>query len=444
MKGVYRENNMPDNQIKPFGRFLMLWAGDFYANTASGLSAFALAIFMFEMTGKVTSVALTALSAFLPAMLLNPLAGVLADRFDRRLMMILGDGCSALGLLYILLCMMTGRVGEWQIYLGVGISSGFTALLEPSYKATITDLLTKEQFAKASGLVQAAGSAKFLLSPLIAGFLLTITDIRTVLIIDISTIAVTLPITMFIKKQIVSNRIASVKTESDKQSFFRELAEGWRTISANKGLLWMIVLISTVTFYVGFLQTLFTPMMIAISDIKTLGMVESVSAAGMLIGSLILGVCTVTRKYVNQLVTALVSAGLFIALLGVTSNVFVIAVCAFLFFTSLPFANTSADVLIRATIPGEKQGRAWGLIGALSQFGYAAAYAVSGVLADHVFNPLLRENGALSSTIGRITGVGEGRGIALMLIVSGALLVVSAFIMGKIPSIRVLEEALSI
>jgi MFS family permease len=421
------------------GRFMMLWAGDFYANTASGLSAFALAIFMFEMTGKVTSVALTALSAFLPAMLLNPLAGVLADRFDRRLMMILGDGCSALGLLYILLCMMTGCVGEWQIYLGVGISSSFVALLEPSYKATITDLLTKEQFAKASGLVQAAGSAKFLLSPFIAGFLLTVTDIRTILIIDISTIAVTLPITMFIKKQ-----IASPKTGRGTQGFFRELAEGWRTIAANKGLFWIIILISTATFYVGFLQTLFTPMILAITDVKTLGMVESVSSAGMLAGSLILGVCTVTRKYVNQLAAALVSAGLCIALLGVTVNVCVIAACAFLFFMSLPFANTSADVLIRANIPGETQGRAWGLIGALSQFGYAAAYAVSGVLADCVFNPLLRENGALSSSIGRITGVGEGRGIALMLIVSGVLLVVSASFMGKIPSIRALEEALSI
>jgi MFS family permease len=426
------------------GRFMMLWAGDFYANIASGLTAFALGIFMFEMTGKAASVALTTLFAFLPAMLLNPLAGVLADRFDRRLLMILGDGFSALGLVYILLCMMTGRIHEWQVYLGVGTSSCFVALLEPSYKATITDLLTKEQFAKASGLVQTAGSAKFLLSPLIAGLLLTITDIRTILIIDISTIAVTLPITMFVKNQIVSNRIASPKTGRGKQGFFSELAEGWRTISANQGLLWMIILISTVTFYVGFLQTLFTPMMLAISDVKTLGIVESVSAAGMLAGGLVLGIFTVTRKYVTQLVAGLVFAGLFIALFGVTVNIFVIAVCGFLFFMSLPFANTSAEVLIRANIPGEKQGRAWGLIGALSQFGYAAAYAVSGVLADQVFNPLLRKNGALASSIGRIIGIGEGRGLALMLVVSGALLVVSAIIMGKIPSIRALEEALTI
>ena len=432
-----RATVMTNKQEKSFGRFMVLWAGDFYANIASGLTAFALAIYMFDMTGTATSVALTTLFAFLPSILLNPLAGVLADRFDRRLMMIIGDGCSAFGLVYILFCIMSGNVSAWQIYLGVGFNSVFVALLEPSFKATITDLLTKEQFAKASGLVQVAGSAKFLLSPLIAGFLLMITNIQTILIIDITTIVITVPIAMLVKKW-----LGHTKIEHEKHGFFKEFAEGWRTISENKGLLWMILLISLVTFYVGFLQTLYTPMMLTITDAKTLGIVESISAVGMLVSSLVLGIFTITRKYVSQLVIGLVLAGVFIALLGFTANVYVIGVAGFLFFAALPFINTSADVLTRANIPDGKQGRAWGLIGVLSQFGFVIAYAVSGVLADHVFNPLLVENGALASSVGRIIGVGDGRGIGLLLIVSGILLVISAAVMGKIRSIQALEKTL--
>jgi MFS family permease len=378
------QTGMPSKQEKSFGRFMLLWAGDFYASIAGGLTAFALSIYMFEMTGTATSVALTTLFAFLPSVLLSPLAGVLADRFDRRLMMIIGDGCSALGLVYILLCIASGNVSEWQIYLGVGFSSIFVALLEPSFKATITDLLTKEQFAKASGLVQVAGSSKFLFSPLIAGFLLSVTDIRTILIIDITTIAVTVPIAALVKKW-----LGRRKPEQEKQSFLRGFAEGWRTISDNKGLLWMILLISLVTFYIGFLQTLYTPMMLTITDAKTLGIAQSLSAAGMLVSSLLLGILTITRKYVRQLVVGLGFAGAFIALLGFTANIYIIAVSGFLFFAALPFINTGADVLTRANIPDDKQGRAWGLIGVLSQFGFILAYAVSGVLADHVFNPLL-------------------------------------------------------
>jgi MFS family permease len=413
---------------------MVLWAADFYASIASGLTAFALGIYMFEMTGTATSVALTVLFAFLPAMLLNPAAGVLADRFDRRLMMIIGDGCSALGLVYILFCIMTGGISEWQVYLGVGVNSAFVALIEPAFKATITDLLTKEQFAKASGLVQIAGSAKFLLSPFIAGFLLTVTDIKAILIIDITTIAVTVPVTMLVKKQ-----LAIEKAEHDRQGFFKDFADGWRVISSNKGLLLMISIISLVTFYVGFLQTLYTPLMLTITDSKTLGIVESISAVGMLVSSILLGVFTITRKYVNQLVAGLIMSGVFIALLGLTTNVFVIAISGFLFFAALPFVNTSADVLTRSNIPDDKQGRAWGLIGILSQFGFVVAYAVSGFLADHVFNPLLTPNGALSSTVGRIVGIGDGRGIGFMLIVSGFLLVISAVVMGRFRSIRTLE-----
>ena len=352
--------------------------------------------------------------------------------------MIIGDGCSALGLAYILLCIMAGAISEWQIYLGVGLSSVFVALIEPSFKATITDLLTKEQFAKASGLVQVAGSSKFLLSPFIAGFLLTATNIQTILVIDISTIVVTIPIAALVKKW-----LGRTRAEGKKQGFFKDFAEGWQTLSSNKGLLWMILLISLVTFYVGFLQTLYTPMMLAITDAQTLGVVESVSAVGMLVSSIVLGTLTITRKYVKQLVVGLALAGVFIALLGATANVYVIGVCGFLFFATLPFVNTSADVLTRANIPDEKQGRAWGLIGVLSQAGFVVAYALSGLLADRVFTPLLVEDGALASTIGQVIGIGDSRGIGLLLIVSGSLLVISAFGMGKVRSIQALEAALS-
>jgi DHA3 family macrolide efflux protein-like MFS transporter len=78
-----------------------------------------------------------------------------------------------------------------------------------------------------------------------------------------------------------------------------------------------------------------------------------------------------------------------------------IAGAAFLFFAALPFINTSADVLIRKNIPNEAQGRAWGIIGILSQIGYVVAYALAGVLTDHIFNPLLRHGGILASTVGR-------------------------------------------
>ncbi|MCL1963923.1 MAG: MFS transporter [Firmicutes bacterium] len=421
---------------KSFHRFLVLWSADIISSIAVGMTAFALGVYVFNLTGNATDVALVTLFAFLPSVLLNPLAGVLADRLDRRLLMIAGDSLSAVGLVYMLLCILSGPIEMWQIYLGVGVNSIFTALLEPSFKATITDLLTKEEFAKASGLVQLAGSAKFLLSPFIAGLLLSFTRIETILLIDISTLLVTLPATLFVKRGLAKVAYG----ERAKQSFWKDFQDGWRAITVNRGVLLVIVMISVATFYIGFLQTLFTPMLLGITDAKTLGVLESVSAVGMLVSSLLLGMVTVTKKYVRQLVTGLALAGVFIAMIGLKANVWLIGAFAFLFFAALPFVNTSADVLVRRNIPDDKQGRAWGLIGILSQLGFVIAYAVSGVLADSVFNPLLEAGGGLAPTVGKIIGTGQGRGIGLLLIFSGVLLFVLALLMGRVRSIRALEE----
>ena len=64
------------------------------------------------------------------------------------------------------------------IFVGITFSSIFTSLLEPSYRATLTDILEEENYAKASGLIQVAGSAKYLISPVIAGMILSVADIR--------------------------------------------------------------------------------------------------------------------------------------------------------------------------------------------------------------------------------------------------------------------------
>ena len=158
-------------QKSNFGKFLLLWAGELISSVGGGLTSFGLGVYVFGQTGSAASMALVTLLAFLPTLLLSVPAGVLADRYDRRLLMMLGDGCSALGIIYILICMMNGGASLPQICIGVFVSSVFSSLLEPSYRATVSDLLTKEEFSKANGLVSLAGSARYLISPLVAGLL---------------------------------------------------------------------------------------------------------------------------------------------------------------------------------------------------------------------------------------------------------------------------------
>lgn len=274
---------MKNNTGKSFGAFMLLWSGGFISAIGSGLTSFGLGVYIFQQTGKASQMALVTLLAFLPSLLLGPVAGVLADRYDRRLLMVLGDSLSAVGLLFILVSLMQGEARLWQICVGVTISSVFASLLEPAYKATITDLLDPEQYSKASGLVQIAGSAKYLVSPVLAGFLLTISDIRLLLLLDICTFFVTVSTTLAVKKDLKGR-----KAEKG-SSFSAELKTGWDALTGKKGILTLVVMGALITFCLGVIQTLASPMVLSFSDSATLGTLMTVITLGMLVSSAVLG-----------------------------------------------------------------------------------------------------------------------------------------------------------
>lgn len=423
-----------NNSKKPFKKFLLLWSGEFVSAIGSGLTSFGLGIYIFEQTGKASAMAFVILLSFVPSLLLSPIAGVLADRYDRRILMVLGDSLSVVGLVYILICLLQGEAQVWQIGIGVTISSVFSSLLDPAYKATITDLLSEDQYSKASGLVQMAGSSKYLISPIFAGFLLTFSDIKLLLVIDICTFFVTAASTLIVRKGLGSKKYKQAK------SFILELKEGWTAVSDNKGVLILVMMASVLTFFLGFIETLSLPMILSFSDSSVAGTLETISASGMLVSSMLIGVISIKKGYVKMLSISLFCEGIFMAAFGFRENIVLIGISGFLFFAMMPFANTSLDFLVRTNIENSVQGRAWALIGLISQFGFVVAYAISGVLADYVFTPLLLENGVLADSVGKMIGTGTGRGTGFLIITAGLLLCVTAIILNNFESIKKLEN----
>ncbi len=401
-----------------FSKFLLLWAGELISSVGGGLTSFGLGVYIFNLTGSAANMAIVTLLGFLPTLLLSVPAGVLADRYDRRLLMMIGDGCSALGIIYILINMMRGGASLTQICIGVFVSSVFSALLEPSFRATITDLLTKEEYSKASGLTSLAGSARYLFSPVIAGLLLTVSDVKLLLIIDICTFFLTVISAAVVRKGIGESIIEK------KESFLESLKGGRDAICAKRGLFLIIIVSSVITLFMGMFQILAEPLILSFSDPKTLGTAETVCACGMLVSGVILGIRGIKGHYVGVLGTSLMLAGVFVFGFGLKENIVMICGFGFMFFAMLPFANNCLDYLARTNIPDELQGRAWGLIGFISQLGYVVAYGVSGIAAD---------------TIGKMTGLGVGRGSAIVVQIAGICLVATAMSVFMIKSIKELD-----
>lgn len=420
---------------KSMKKFTILVAGQFISSIGSGLTDFGLAIYVLRLTGSVTATSILSICAFLPSIVLAPIGGVLADHYDRRLMMILGELFSGLGLLICLISVMSANPSIFVICSGVAISSLFSALMEPAFKATITDLLCEEDYARAGGMVQIAFNSKLLISPAVAGLLLRVTPVSTLIIIDIFTFFTTVFVIAFVRKGM------AVQQKSTKSlNFAIEMKEGVKAIRGKSGVVAMIVIMSIAVFCLGFVQILSKPLILAFAGETELGLLATVSAFGMMAGSIAISMMKNIKSHVRLLSSGLFGCGIFFALMGVRENLILIAAFGFMMFVFLPFVQIGAEVLIRKNLANEVQGRAFGLISFITQMGYIFAYILSGILADYVFEPFMKGTSPLVVNIGNVIGTGNGRGIALLILIAGLLLAVVGIVVSRLKSVKTLEE----
>jgi len=205
--------------------------------------------------------------------------------------------------------------------------------------------------------------------------------------------------------------------------FKMELKAGVDYVRYNLDIRQLLLFTIIVTFLTGVLQVLFVPIVLTYTDVSTLGKVQSFSACGMIFSSLFIGLLSKTSQQYKVLSWSLAFTGLFYMLIGTASTTFIFTVMAFAFFLTLPFVNTSLEVLFRQNITSDMQGRVWSLISFISQIGLIMALAITGILADFVFNPLLTDTGLLADSVGRFMGTGANRGSSLLVVICGAMLI---------------------
>ena len=351
--------------------------------------------------------------------------------------MIVGNLGSAISIGLIFYVLQINPNNMMVIYLGVTLSSIFYALLNPAYKACASDFLTKELYAKAGGLMQLSSAAQFLVAPFLAGILMSMMSISYVLFIDILTFVFSAVAIVFVR--LMKNTPVTL-AEKQNNHFWAEIVEGWQAITAHRGILILIILISLLLFYVGLIQALLAPMVLSFANEATLGVAQSICAIGMLTTSIIISTAERKRNNVSILTISLIVMGIFFSFIGFHQNIWAIIIPGFVFSSTIPYANSSIDVLIRKNIDNEKQGRAWSLISLVTYAGAVLAYAVAGFLADKVFNPLFMPDGAFANNLGYIFGVGQGRGIAFIFFTSGIFVVLISFFIFRSKSIWQLEQ----
>jgi len=439
-KEAYMERSAAGPSQGGWKTFLTIWAGQLVSLLGSGLSGFALGLWVLSRSGSVTKFALIALCTLAPRILLSPLAGAVADRWDRRSTMLASELGAALVTGWMALMLMAGRLTPGGIYLAMSAISVCSAFQWPAWAASITLLVPKDQFARASGMVQIAQGLAQTLAPVMAGIMLQARPgIVGILWIDFSSYifaAIILLLVRIPRPPVVSEVVPKP------QSLLRDIAYGWTYLVSRPGLIGLVLMVSACNFVLGIIMILVAPLVLSFASPQVLGTVMTCAGVGMFVGSAIMAASGGPRRRVRGMVAFLALGGA--ALLGAAlpPSPVLIAGGAFIFLLSVPVASGCMQAILQSKVDPAVQGRVFAFTGMAVAAAMPVAYLVSGPLADHFFEPWFAAGGLLANSAGRWIGVGPGRGVAALFVLSGLLLIAITAAAYLQPRVRELETEL--
>lgn len=406
-----------------FKTFLLIWFGQLISLTGSGMTGFALGVWVFITTGSVTRFALISLATTLPGILMSPIAGALVDRWDRRMAMLLSDTGAGICTLLIATLLFTGRLEVWHIYVLMGISSAFSSFQWPAYSAATTLLVPKQQYGRASGMVQMAEAVGMILAPLLAGALVGLIQVQGIILIDFATFLFAVATLLLVR---VPHPPVSAEGLHGRGSLLQEAAYGWKYITARRGLFGLLLFFAFINFTFGIASVLFTPLVLSFTTPAVLGVLMSVLGIGMLAGSLVMSAWGGPKKRVYGILGSALIQGLMMFFAGAPPSVALLAPSVFVIFFCTPIMNSSSQAIWMSKTAPDVQGRVFSVRRMIAWSTSPVAFLVAGALADRVFEPLMAVGGPLAGSVGRLIGVGPGRGVGLLYIVLAALTIFAA------------------
>ncbi len=420
------------------GIFFLVWIGQFVSTLGSGLIAFGLGVTMLQDTGSVSRYTLIGLSSFLPNLLLTPYAGVLADRLDRRKILILSSLGAAFFNVFLFWMVRQEPIPLWLIYPVVMATAACGAFVWPTFSAVTTLLVEKEHLGRASGLVQIGSSVSSVIAPSLAALLLLWVELPGLVLLNLVSYLVPPAVLLLLRFP------QPVASEEGKKAAAGGggMGYGWHFIRERPGLLHLLLVFAGIGFCISLVQILLTPLVLSFGSPLILGLVLSVSSAGTLVGGIVMAVWGGPKRRVPTIIAMLSVTGLLLILIGLDANASLVASAAFFCVLGFPVIAACSQVIWQTKVPADVQGRVFAFRRLIAGSTTPLALILAGPLSDQVFEPALAPGGFLAGSVGRWIGVGPGRGIAFlfMLLGLGILGIVAAALRSR--SLRRLEDEL--
>lgn len=438
---------MPFRNIHAFYAILL---GQLLSVVGSGMTRFGLSIWVFEQTGSARDFSLLIFFALIPMALGSLVAGPLVDRLPRRLVMIYSNSIASASTLVVVLLFYSGHLVQWHLYITLLINGLANAFLVPAFEASVPLLMPKQQLARASGLSQMVSALDPILSPVLAGVLVTRLGLGAVFIADIVTFLCGISTLLLC---VVPNPAREATTFS----FWHNLRFGWKYLWQRKPFVYLIIVMSVLMFMYGAVYALTGPLILSFADAPALGWSYACFGVGALLGALLVGTWGGPKRRMHGIIAGLFLASLGSIITGLRPHMGLIMLGFFLFGLGAFFLASLNRVIYQVKAAPELLGRVLSLrimVGVTMQ---GIGILLAGFLASYVFEPFMQNGSAaaqrLASWLGEETGLGvetgggagtevaAGRGVALLYIIFG-LGIAGLALWALRPRVRLLEDAL--
>lgn len=422
--------------------FSIMWFGQLVSQLGTGMTRFALLIWAYEQTGSATTLALLGFFSWVPVVICSPIAGVWADRFDRRKLMMIGDLGAGLMTMMVMGLFFSGRLAIWHLYLLEATASAFESLQIPAYTAATSTILSKDEYARSNGMRTVSNDLTRIIAPVSAGILLAFIGIGGIMVIDVVTFFIAIATLLLVRIP----RPARHDMGATRQPFWTQITFGFRYVHARKGLWGLMLIFTGINFFAALTYFAILPAMILArtgGDEVALASVQAVLGGAGVVGGIVVSVWGLPRRKIHVALAGCGISFLFGDLLfaaGRTLTVWLIAASVAAFF--IPFIIAANRTIWQLKVPPDMQGRAFSIRQAFANASMPLGYLLAGPLADWVFEPAMQPGGAWADTFGWLVGTGPGAGMGLMFACTAFLGAAMSFGGYLFPALRRVEDEL--
>lgn len=370
-----KNNNWKRNTI-------LFLSGQSISLFGSSLVQYAIMWYITLNTKSGVMMTLSIISGFLPTFFLSPFAGVWADRYNRKRLIILSDSAIAITTLIAAVLFSFGFDSIWMLFVVSSIRALGQGVQTPAISAMLPQLVPEDKLTKVNGMNGSIQSLIMLVSPMISAALLTKTSVNLIFYIDVVTALIAVMIILFFL-QVPTHEKALQKHNT---SYLADFKEGVSYIRNHQFVRSFFLYCSVFYVLVGPVAFL-TPLQVTRSfgdDVWRLSAIEITFSVGMMAGGFIMAFWGGFKNKVYTFILASILMGVYTVALGVIPNFWIYLFFMALFGLAMPFLNTPATVLLQEKVEEDYLGRVFGVMGMLQSSMMPLGMLIFGPLSDTV------------------------------------------------------------